>query len=378
MRIGILTLPLHVNYGGILQAYALQTVLERMGHEVVVINRPLPRNPYSVPSLVFFLYCLTSHYVLRRSPVTVKWVKGVFKDYRNKKSIINFIKTKIHNRFIESFVSLKSSEFDALIVGSDQVWRKDYCLDIGNYFLQFADGWDVRRLAYAASFGKDNIDDYTVDEKKNAAQLLSMFEKVSVRETSGIAVCRDEFGIDAVQMIDPTLLLSSDDYLTMIDAQLDVKFEGNLFTYILDDTPEKSACIHEIEQCNDWKEFTVYGTSGSLESELHDNVLQPVERWLQAFRDADAVITDSFHACVFSIVFNKPFLVFCNSARGLSRLESLLTITGLSQRLVASKDEALTKMELLKEKPNAIDRLDNMKRAAYEFLRVLNEQPAYL
>lgn len=373
MRIGILTLPLHVNYGGILQAYALQTVLERMGHEVVVINRPLPRNPYSVPSLVFFLYCLTSHYVLRRSPVTVKWVKGVFKDYRNKKSIINFIKTKIHNRFIESFVSLKSSEFDALIVGSDQVWRKDYCLDIGNYFLQFADGWDVRRLAYAASFGKDNIDDYTVDEKKNAAQLLSMFEKVSVRETSGIAVCRDEFGIDAVQMIDPTLLLSSDDYLTMIDSQLDVKFEGNLFTYILDDTPEKSACIHEIEQCNDWKEFTVYGTSGSLESELHDNVLQPVERWLQAFRDADAVITDSFHACVFSIVFNKPFLVFCNSARGLSRLESLLTITGLSQRLVASKDEALTKMELLKEKPNAIDRLDNMKRAAYEFLRVLNE-----
>ena len=102
-------------------------------------------------------------------------------------------------------------------------------------------------------------------------------------------------------------------------------------------------------------------------------MLQPVERWLQAFRDADAVITDSFHACVFSIVFNKPFLVFCNSARGLSRLESLLTITGLSQRLVASKDEALTKMELLKEKPNAIDRLDNMKRAAYEFLRVLNE-----
>ena len=140
MKIGIVTYVKCDNYGAELQAYALQTVLERMGHEVVVINRPLPRNPYSVPSLVFFLYCLTSHYVLRRSPVTVKWVKGVFKDYRNKKSIINFIKTKIHNRFIESFVSLQSSEFDALIVGSDQVWRKDYCLDIGNYFLQFADG----------------------------------------------------------------------------------------------------------------------------------------------------------------------------------------------------------------------------------------------
>lgn len=372
MRIGILTLPLHVNYGGILQAYALQTVLERMGHEVVVINCPLPKNPYSVSSLVFFIYCLLSHYVLRRSSVTVKWIMGIFKDYRAKKTIIEFIRTKIHNRFIESFATLHPSEFDAIVVGSDQVWRKAYTLDIRDYFLQFSERWDVRRVAYAASFGKDNIDDYTEEEKKDIVRLLSKFEKVSVREISGVTLCRDEFGIAAVQMIDPTMLLNSEDYLALIDSIPEVKFDGNLFNYILDETQEKSESIHEIELHNCWKSFSVYGTAVSLESELNENVLQPVERWLQAFRDADAVITDSFHACVFSIVFNKPFLVFANSDRGLSRLESLLTITGQSERLVASKDEALAKMDLLKVHPDAIDRLEKKKQEAFEFLSGLN------
>lgn len=371
MRIGILTLPLHVNYGGILQAYALQTVLERMGHEVVVINRPQEGKPAFVRSLVYYVRRLFRYYVLRRKDTSVKWVEGALKYYKARLPILEFINKRIHNRFVSSMAELRESEFDAIVVGSDQVWRKAYFQDIEDAYLRFAEHWNVRRVAYSASFGKDNVDEYTAEEKLNVARLLRQFERVSVRETSGIILCRKEFGIEAELMIDPTMLLGADDYRDMIESRGEVKFDGDFFNYILDETAAIGETIGEIERRNGWKSFSVYGCAGALYGNLCDSELQPVEVWLQAFRDAKAVLTDSFHACVFSIVFNKPFLVFGNKGRGLSRFESLLAMTGQSERLVSSKEDALAKIRLLTVKPNALDVIEEKKQAALEFLSVL-------
>lgn len=372
MKIGILTLPLHLNYGGILQAYALQTVLERMGHEVVVINRPMEGKPAFIRSLIYYLRRLFKYYVLRRRDVSVKWEEGALKAYYERLPLNNFINDKIKNRFIQNLSEIKPTEFDAIVVGSDQVWRKAYFYSkIEDAFLLFAEKWNVRRISYSASFGKDNVDDYTVEEKRNVARLLRIFEKVSVRESSAVNVCSKEFNIEAVQMLDPTLLLSADDYRAMIDKHGAVNLDGNFFCYILDQTADLSETIREIEQRNGWKSFFLHGGPEALATESNNKKIQPVEVWLQSFRDADAVITDSFHACVFSIIFNKPFLVFGNSIRGMSRFESLLKMTGLEDRLVNSKEMALAKIGLLSEKPNALVLLDDKKRAARDFLKVL-------
>lgn len=374
MRIGILTLPLHTNYGGIVQAYALQTVLQRMGHDVSVINRPTPKKPAAIRVLIYYLRRLFRHYILGNKAVSTRWNEGAIKEYKTTKSIYDFINYKIHNRFITDLTSLKPTEFDAIVVGSDQIWRKAYFTDIEDAFLKFAEEWDVLRVAYSASFGKDNIDDYTAEEKANIRRLLSKFDKVSVRESSGITICREEFSVDAEQMLDPTMLLSADDYNKIIEDYGAVKFSGNFYNYILDEREEISETIKAIEQQNGW---TSYRVNDIVSTGKHSSTrIQPqsVERWLQAIRDAEAIITDSFHGCVFSIIFNKPFIVFGNQGRGMSRFESLLKMTGLTDRLVSSKAEAISKLSLLTHKPNVLGLIEEKKKTALEYLSILKKR----
>lgn len=377
MRIGILTLPLHTNYGGIVQAYALQTVLQRMGHDVSVINRPTPKKPAAIRVLIYYLRRLFRHYILGNKAVSTRWNEGAIKEYKTTKSIYDFINCKIHNRFITDLTSLKPTEFDAIVVGSDQIWRKayvSYFFQIEDAFLKFAEEWDVLRVAYSASFGKDNIDDYTSEEKANIRRLLSKFAKVSVRESSGITICRDEFGIEAEQMLDPTMLLSADDYNKIIEDYGAAEFKGNFYNYILDQREEISETIKTIEQQNGW---TSYRVNDIVSTGKHSSTkIQPqsVERWLQAIRDAEAIITDSFHGCVFSIIFNKPFIVFGNQGRGMSRFESLLKMTGLTDRLVSSKAEAISKSVLLTQKPNALSIIETKKREVKEYLTILQTE----
>lgn len=378
MRIGILTLPLHTNYGGILQAYALQTVLQRMGHEVCVINQPTPKKPATIRVLIYFLRRLFRHYILGNKSVSTRWNEGAIKESKKTKPIYGFINHKIHNRFVRDFTSLKPTEFDAIVVGSDQIWRKayfSYVSQIEDAFLRFAENWNVLRVAYSASFGKDNIDDYTAEEKANIRRLLSKFAKVSVRESSGITICKEEFGIEAEQLLDPTMLLSADDYNKIIEDYGETKFSGNFFNYILDEREEISETIKAIERQNGWTSYRVNDIVSTGKHSSKRIKPQSVEYWLQAIRDAKAVITDSFHGCVFSIIFNKPFIVFGNQGRGMSRFESLLKMTGLTDRLVSSKAEAISKSDLLNKKPNVLGIIETKKRETKEYLTIL--QPKF-
>ena len=147
MKIGILTLQLHTNYGGILQAYALQTVLERMGHEVVVLNKrhrlllPIWKWPYSYPKRII------QKYILGRGG------RVFFESYYNRTyPIVSqntelFIDKYIHRLKVEDLFVLKEDDFDAFVVGSDQVWRPMfYPGKIENAYLDFAKDWDINGL----------------------------------------------------------------------------------------------------------------------------------------------------------------------------------------------------------------------------------------
>lgn len=348
MKIGILTLPLHTNYGGILQAYALQQVLQGMGHEAMVLDEEKQ-----------------FHFSLKRR--IEMYVKGKVKRLLQGKNAIiyspeyykqlwaartrytgQFVSEHIVRRVVKDVSEISEGEFDAFVVGSDQIWRARYAQPfpgVGNAFLLFSKGWNIKRISYAASFGTDNWE-YNKSDTVNCSMMAQAFDAISVREASGIMLCREYLGVDAQQNIDPTLLLDADDYVKLVKRNTP-QSPGTLMCYALDQGKE----VEDIVSCiAKEKMLTPFYANSQTENHrltLEERVQPPVEQWLQGFRDAEFVVTDSFHACIFSILYRKPFVVIGNKCRGMTRFESLLQIFGLEGRLVSSYEDYKQKVEEL-------------------------------
>lgn len=333
MKIAILTLPLHTNYGGILQCYALQTVLEWMGHDVQVLTRPQYGRSYYIIYPLAVCKRLLKRVVLGKKVAIFKAPHQIIRQNTNK-----FMHRYIHQYTQRKWIAQIASHFDAIVVGSDQVWRPLYYQPIEEAFLSFLGDADIKRVAYAASFGVDYCE-YTEEQRKFCSSLLKKFNAVSVRESSGVQLCQEYFDTKAVQALDPTLLLSVDDYRILIKKGKTQPSKGNMLVYMIDRTKEKEAFVERIAQ---EKGLTPFWMSNDTDDEtlpLEQRIKMPVEQWLRSFDDADFVLTDSFHGCVFSIIFRKQFLAIGNKERGLSRFHSLLTLFSLQDRLILSPDE---------------------------------------
>lgn len=340
MKIGILTQPLHNNYGGLLQCYALQTILKRMNHEVWVVCRD-----YDKYSLLFRV-----KFCIKQKIKSLLGLKGV--KLPNPKKIKYISKYTSH--FIGKYIQPKTmilrsnselkrccdiENFDAYIIGSDQVWRPEYSPCITNYFLDFLPLENkARRISYAASFGVDEWN-FTNEETSICARLIQSFNAVSVREDSAIPLCHKYLQRDdVVQVLDPTLLLDREDYVRLVMEENEMVNDGNLFYYILDNTNEKQEIVDLISSQVKMKPFTKmpkrFASYENLNRNIEECVFPSVTSWIRAFMDAEMVVTDSFHGCVFSIIFNKPFWVIANSLRGMARINSLLTQFGLEDRII--------------------------------------------
>lgn len=349
MKIGILTFPLRTNYGGLLQAYALQTVLKRMDHEVWMIRREGRQH-----GIIKYL---------RKLKAKIKLLQGIemayiFPEQRIilEQNTSKFVQSYIIPQTIviekESLLKRVASELnlDAYVVGSDQVWRFDYSSYLTNFFLDFvSQSKQVKRVAYAVSFG---LNKWNYPEKwtKKCASLAKRFNAISVREDIGVLFCRKYFSVNAVHVLDPTMLLDKTDYMVIADAAQESQSPGNLFYYILDETKEKTNLVDCIESSSSLRAFTVmplrHATPINLKYHIQDCVFPSVSKWLRAYMDAEFVVTDSFHGTVFSIIFNKPFVVIANMDRGIARIHSLLKMFGLQERLVSSFDERVIKQDI--------------------------------
>lgn len=353
MKIGILTLPLNSNYGGVLQAYALQTVLKRMGHDVLEVELkknlrwqypPLWKMPLSFGKRFLFKY------IVRR-----KNQKILLERYERKiypllvHDILEFISKYINQFKVDKFIDCKG-KFDAWICGSDQIWRyKYYPLfegDIANVYLKFLGDDSCKRIAYAASFGTDNWE-YPAKETAECKNWIQKFDTVSVRENTGVKLCSTYYDIKAKHVLDPTMLLSKDDYVDLIEKSDVPKSKGNLFCYILDNTDEKMNVVKNIEKQRHLSSFFMNGDCGNWTEDLEKRIQPPVESWLRAFYDSEFIVTDSFHACVFSILFHKQFLVIGNKERGLARIYSLLSMFGLEDRLTSDTGLDINRMKTI-------------------------------
>lgn len=344
MRIAILTLPLHVNFGGILQCYALQTVLERMGHEVSVLNTDFVNVDYKTRIGLF----------IKRLVKTCIGKESKFYGWKTEREITQkytqvFIRKHIHLLNVQDLSLLKEDDFDAIVVGSDQIWRPMYYQPIANAYLKFAKDWtSIKRIAYATSFGTDKWE-YTHEETQECASLVKLFDAVSVRENTAVDLCRKYLEVEAVQVLDPTLLLSKEDYLKLIDQSKLKKNEG-VFAYFLDVTSSKMDLANRIAKERGLKLYQFNNPNvDCLSLHFEKRIQQPIEEWIAGFRDASFVVTDSFHGCVFSIIFNKPFVVIGNEERGIARLKSLLSMLDFDYS-VASNIHQLQKIEWNKTK----------------------------
>ena len=364
MRIGIITLPLHTNYGGILQAYALQTVLERMGHEVCLIEEkrllrlPLWKAPLSYGKRI--LMNLTGHPFPIFYEQKVNRERPIIQQYTD-----YFIHKYIKRRIVNSFSEIIETDFYAIVVGSDQIWRPKYFPQIEHAYLDFTEGWNIRRIAYAASFGTDEWE-YTDCLTENCSRLIKRFDAVSVREKLGVDLCRDHLNVKAIHVLDPTMLLDANDYIRLFKAANTPKSSGNMLCYILDETPEKEVLINNIAKKTGLIPFRVNSKVENYTAKLEERIQPPVEQWLRGFHDAEFVITDSFHACVFSILFNKPFIVFGNASRGMSRFKSLLEIFGLTDRIIMGTAQCNIQTSI--DWNVIIQILNNKRKTANEFL----------
>ena len=224
---------------------------------------------------------------------------------------------------------------DAFVVGSDQVWRLRYSINIPSFFFSFLPD-DKIRLSYAASFGISN-NDYGHRLTETCKKLLDNFSAVSVREKSAVDLCKKEFGVDAVSVLDPTLLLTKNDYQQLIerDKVKGIPSKPFLLLYILDCNVEKDNVAKKIAKGKGLEIYRIktsdFGKVGSRH--IEDCVYPHISTWLSAFHKADYVVTDSFHGTVFSIIFQKQFLTFANVSRGADRMVSLLDMCDLKFRL---------------------------------------------
>ena len=369
MKIGILTLPLHTNYGGILQAYALQTVLERMGHEVVVFDKPYLISRLSLKNIiVFFKHLIKKTLGIKSSFINSK--KHNKRENAKRRYTNVFIQKYIKRRLINNYYQIKPYDYNAIVVGSDQIWRRRFmpCQDVRIAFLDFTRGWNIKRIAYAASFGIDYWD-FTEKGTNIIKESISLFDAVSVREDSGVSLCKQYLGYNnAIQVLDPTLLLERKDYESLIEnSDNTYKPKEQLMLYVLDYNDKKKQFVSQVSNKLNLKPFETNSKYEVKGASLDEIVQPPVEQWLRSFRDSSYVITDSFHACVFSILFHKPFIVIGNKSRGLARFQSLLSLFELEDRmLIDTYDVSLCNKDIKWEKVDS--KLDKLRTDSKSFL----------
>lgn len=316
-RIGILTFhyPENRNFGAALQSYAIVKLYQKQNNIVELIN--FMANSLSWKGKVLYL------------------IEG--KNLRKyTKKFLNISSIKFENK------EAINEKYDIFSVGSDQVWRPIWWKDkVKHYFFDFVDD-SKKKIAYAASFG---VDYWEGDEKltEEIKPLIKRFDHISVREESGIDICKNTFGVDnVVCVLDPTLMIDREDYQPILDdwqdkSHLKKKYIAHM---LLDDTEQlrngsKKIADYLGAEINyiKGKSFKFLGKTITLYNK--------VSQWLTYLKDAELVVTDSFHCAVFSIIFHKKFIVVANPARGIARLETLLGKVGLEDRFFTNIDDVL-------------------------------------
>lgn len=324
MKACILTFHSANNYGALLQAYALQSFLEMNAIDVKILNyysEDISRS-YKFPLFSDFF-----HNTKRSLVLTIQHF--LFKGKRKKCNSFRKQYLCLTKEYDKTNIALANDEADIFIVGSDQVWNYQIINQDDVFFLSFVK--NKITCSYAASFGVDSIPNKFEDFYKNH---LSKIKFISVRENSGVTLCKKIIDREVEQLPDPVFLLPKSMWETVQKKPKSVK--PYILVYKITKADKlltfakilsKKTGLQIIYVPNDLKD----GIIGSL------NLSVGPEEWLGYIKNAEYVITNSFHGTVFSIIFKKKFFVEVanNSNKTGSRLYSLLELFDLQNRLIS-------------------------------------------
>lgn len=327
-KIGILTFHITENYGAMLQAFALLTVINKNGGDAVIINYPLKSKEMSISKII-------SHNIW----MIVRFFFG--NKIRQKKAIQfreNFLNLKGVPLVRDIFNDKNVKTLEKYVVGSDQVWNLSITEDPA-YRLDFVDK-NKKKYSYAASIGSVSFND---NQKKIFKKSLSSFNAISLRESSSIPMLK-ELNIDCVSVLDPTLLLSKEDWIEELSLSCSLK-NKYLFCYVLPGNKTNKFTIDlakKIAKEKGW-DVVILGEREYMRlfSNIYCTTAGPKE-FVEYVYNAEFVVTNSFHGTCFSINFEKNFysIISSNSKRS-NRTKDLLSSLGLEHRCISDVNEPL-------------------------------------
>ncbi len=333
-KVGILNFQYsNHNFGAVLQAAALSHCIAKLGHNAEHLNY-IPEFK-KVGILRHIAGTILRKLGLRHVKSRPKGSE-VFEQFRAKWLPRSAL---CHT---ESELIALSRNYQALVVGSDQVWRPNYTIgDPLVFFLGFAQE-ECSRIAYAASFGVDHWVSPGASFDDKVRSLLAKFDSISCREDSGVEICQKLFGVEATHVLDPTLLVGREFFDTVIDAANLECHPSEIVYYKLDAGSEFNGELENIRIKHEVVAENIY-----FKTKAHQIIYLRVEEWLFKIRHCDFIVTDSYHCICFAILFEKQFLYIRNDDRGFSRIESLLNIFGISGRVCKEREFSMKYQQLL-------------------------------
>lgn len=341
------------NYGGALTYYALYSVLKDMGYTVIMVESRKNIPGYDVPKQKLFI----------KSPYPYYDISRIHKSFEDQKELNNRVRN--------------------FVIGSDQAWN--YRLmseeEIASFSLDYVDSYR-KRISYATSFGSVRFPGYD-EQKEKFKQLISKFDYVSVREDSGCEILKNDFGIDGVSLLDPVFLCDKKHFDELIqNANISTSHMKYVFTYFIWPYFEKYGLLEVAERLDLGLINTINASQKLLDNIKFSEAtwIYPyesnlkVENWLKYLRDSSFILTDSFHAVCFAIVFRKTFVYVKGNITdddGLERVTSILKKVDLLDRIVKTTNDILLNPQLFEEIDYDLvyEKLEPYKIKSYNWLK---------
>ncbi len=295
------------NYGSSLTYYALGRILQDRGKQILLIRVPKINNTPWEPETQQTIDFLSRYFYVSRER--------------------DFDKLGEYNQFCDGFM-----------LGSDQMWTEPSTNLIGySFFLDFA-GKNVKKIAFSTSFGHANFSD-DPEMVETARDFFSRFDAISVREKSGVKLCREAFGLEAEQVIDPVFLCQKKYYDLLADQVQAECPKRYLLCYILDPSEKKEKAAQVIAEKENLEIITILGMKEYTwaVNSWHTGTVLPritTEQFLYYIKHCSYLLTDSHHGTCFGIIYEKPYTALVNASRGATRFETVAELLGLQANMV--------------------------------------------
>lgn len=372
------------NYGSLLQAYALQKTLISRGHAPFLIDIDFKKFSFKNKPirswLRFYITNLKDTLLIffgSRKAKSLKEREICFDQFRKDHLIIG------ENKYInKSELTLKPPKADCFIVGSDQVWNYNFIPDYDVFFLSFGD-LTIPRYSYAASFGAVDLPEQISKKYKS---LLNNFNKISVREDNGKKLC-EALGFSNVALVpDPTLLLAKEEWLKLagpITGAFNHKktVSKKIFVYSLG-SDFKSFFGSELNLLKKNSQFSIRHVSSGFAYTGYDDYgdeFPSIADWLKLIADADFIITNSFHGMIFSVIFEKPFIVVSRLDKYSyvnDRIDTFLKKIGLEKFKVSNakdfRESVLGFNEVQVDWSSVKKKTDGFRKLGFDYLNSIN------